>query len=84
MRAAQLEPGRAIRHLPRVSRARPVSHQGGAGESGFCYEAGASVEVAPVDALGSGGWGQRRTPKRGVRWHSAAHGVEADVDNKSA
>ena len=28
-----------------------VSHQGGAGESGFCYEAGASVEVAPVDAL---------------------------------
>ena len=61
-----------------------VSHQGGAGESGFCYEAGASVEVAPVDALGSGGWGQTRTPKRWARWHSAAHGVEADVDNKSA
>ena len=25
--------------------------KGGAGESGFCYEAGASVEVAPEDAL---------------------------------
>ena len=25
--------------------------KGGAGESGFCYEAGASVEVAPADAL---------------------------------
>ena len=34
--------------------------KGGAGESGFCYEAGASVEVAPEDALGSGGWGERR------------------------
>ena len=34
-----------------------VSHEGGAGESGFCYEAGASVEVAPEDALGIGGWG---------------------------
>ena len=33
------------------SRHGSVSHQGGAGESGFCYEAGASVEVAPVDAL---------------------------------
>ena len=28
-----------------------VSHEGGAGESGFCYEAGASVEVAPEDSL---------------------------------
>ena len=28
------------------------------------YEAGASVEVAPVDALGSGGWGRTKTPKR--------------------
>ena len=53
------------------------------GKVGACYEAGASVEVAPVDALGSGGWGQRRTPKRSVQRHSAAHGVEADVDNKS-
>ena len=34
--------------------------KGGAGESGFCYEAGASVEVAPEEALGSGGWGERR------------------------
>ena len=25
--------------------------KGGAGESGFCYEAGASVELAPDDAL---------------------------------
>ena len=25
--------------------------KGGAGESGFCYEAGASVEVAPEEAL---------------------------------
>ena len=32
--------------------------KGGAGESGFCYEAGASVEVAPEEALGSGGWGE--------------------------
>ena len=53
------------------------------GKVGACYEAGASVEVAPVDALGSGGWGQRRTPKRSVQRHSAAHGVEADVENKS-
>ena len=35
----------------RARETRGVSHQGGAGESGFCYEAGASVEVAPVDAL---------------------------------
>ena len=32
--------------------------QGGAGESGFCYEAGAPAGVAPEDALGSGGWGK--------------------------
>ena len=32
------------KHLPSLKK-------GGAGESGVCYEAGASVEVAPVDAL---------------------------------
>ena len=61
-----------------------VSHEGGAGESGFCYEAGASVEVAPEDALGSGGWGHTENTEAQRAKHSAAHGVEADVDSKSA
>ena len=34
--------------------------KGGAGEIGFCYEAGASVEVAPEEALGSGEWGEKK------------------------
>ena len=44
-----------------------------AGESGFCYEAGASVEVAPVDALGSGGWGQTENTEaqRAIKQRSA-------------
>ena len=41
------------------------------------YEAGASVEVAPVDALGSGGWGQTGNTESAACWHSAANGVEA-------
>ena len=55
---------------------------GGVGESGFCYEAGALVGVAPEDALGSGGWENRKTPRRSVQWRSAAHGVEADVERQ--
>ena len=55
--------------------------KGGAGESGFCYEAGASVEVAPEEALGSGGWGEKKkTPKaQHAGWCSAAVFEAADV-----
>ena len=55
--------------------------KGGAGESGFCYEAGASVEVAPEEALGSGGWGEKKkTPKaQHAGWCSATVFAAADV-----
>ena len=57
--------------------------KGGAGESGFCYdyEAGASVEVAPEEALGSGGWGKKKkTPTaRHAGWCSATVFAAADV-----
>ena len=51
------------------------------GASGFCYEAGASVEVAPEEALGSGGWGEKKkTPKaQHAGWCSAAVFEAADV-----
>ena len=46
--------------------------KGGAGENGFCYEAGASVEVAPEETLRSDGWGEKKkTPKRSTQGGAA-------------
>ena len=62
------------KHLPSLKK-------GGAGESGVCYEAGASVEVAPGEALGSDGWGEKKkTPKaQHAGWCSATVFAAADV-----
>ena len=60
----------------------PVSlKKGGAGESGFCYEAGASVEVALEKALGSGGRGEKKKPPKAQHagWCSATVFAAADV-----
>ena len=80
-------PWRGEAHPPPLlrlrQRSRPASSlkKGGAGESGFCYEAGASVEVAPEEALGSGGWGEKKkTPKaQHAGWCSATVFAAADV-----
>ena len=57
------EPSARDKRLRQSSNIKSLK-KGGAGESGFCYEAGASAEVAPKEALGSVGWGEKKkTPK---------------------
>ena len=61
---------------------RVSKKKAGAGGRGFCYEADASVEVAPEEALGSGRWGEKKkTPKaQHTGWCSATVFAAADVD----